>query len=136
MTKTSYLLIPALLLASTGCASIVSHSTWPVSVTATPADAEVEIVNESGTVVHKAKAPFTVELKSGRDYFDGEKYTLKATAPGYADGSMILDTKVNGWYWGNIIFAGLIGFLIVDPLTGAMYTLPETAHIALSPTNP
>jgi hypothetical protein len=133
MMKLSCLVIPALFATSTGCASIVSHSTWPVNVTATPADAEVEIVNESGVVVHKAKAPFTVELKSGRDYFDGEKYTLKASAPGFTDGSLVLDSKVNGWYWGNFIFAGLIGFLIVDPMTGAMYTLPDTAHVELSP---
>ena len=33
---------------------------------------------------------------------------------------------MNGWYIGNILFGGLIGFLIVDPLTGAM--LPPTAR--------
>jgi hypothetical protein len=96
----------------------------------------VEVVNESGIVLHKSKAPFIIELKSGRGYFDGERYTLKATAPGFTDGSLIVDSTVNGWYWGNIIFAGLIGFFIVDPLTGAMYTLPDTAHIELSQTKP
>jgi len=31
--------------------------------------------------------------------------------------------EIEGWYFGNIIFGGLIGLLAVDPATGAMYTL-------------
>ena len=134
--RASYLTIVGLSSVLTGCASIVSHSNWPVSVTATPADAEVEITSESGAVVHKAKAPFTVTLRSGKGYFDGEKYTLKGTAPGYTGGTIILDTTVNGWYWGNLIFGGLLGFFVVDPLSGAMYRLPETIHVALNQGQP
>ena len=36
---------------------------------------------------------------------------------------MKLDSSLSGWYFGNIIFGGLIGMLIVDPVTGAMYNL-------------
>ncbi len=32
---------------------------------------------------------------------------------------------MNGWYWGNFAIGGLIGFLIVDPLTGAMYRIKD-----------
>lgn len=39
---------------------------------------------------------------------------------------------MDGWYFGNILFGGLIGFLIVDPATGAMYTLkPDTLNVHL-----
>jgi len=31
---------------------------------------------------------------------------------------------LSGWYWGNILFGGLIGVLIVDPITGKMWKLP------------
>jgi hypothetical protein len=34
-----------------------------------------------------------------------------------------LDSSVSGWYFGNLAFGGVIGMLIVDPLTGAMYNL-------------
>lgn len=35
-----------------------------------------------------------------------------------------MDTKVNGWYiGGNLLFGGVIGWLIVDPATGAMWKL-------------
>ena len=37
----------------------------------------------------------------------------------------VLETRMNGWYLGNIIFGGLIGALIVDPATGAMWTFKE-----------
>ena len=30
---------------------------------------------------------------------------------------------LNGWYFGNVVFGGLLGIVIVDPLTGAMWTL-------------
>ena len=129
----SQLAIAATLLSLTSCASIVSKSSWPVNVTAAPADAEVEVVDESGKVIHKAKAPFTLNLKSGVGYFDGERYTLRASAPGYVTGTTEVDTSLNGWYWGNLLFGGLIGMLIVDPLTGAMYRLPDDAHVALAP---
>jgi hypothetical protein len=34
-----------------------------------------------------------------------------------------VDCNVNGWYIDNNLFGGLIGMLIVDPITGAMYKL-------------
>ncbi|MFG0400611.1 hypothetical protein ACF8D8_17535, partial [Pseudomonas sp. zjy_11] len=46
---------------------------------------------------------------------------------GYPDKTIELDSSLSGWYWGNILLGGLIGMLIVDPLTGAMYKLPEFA---------
>ena len=38
---------------------------------------------------------------------------------------------MDGWYIGNILFGGLIGMLIVDPATGAMYNLPDRVDINL-----
>jgi hypothetical protein len=37
--------------------------------------------------------------------------------------------KLDGWYIGNIVFGGLIGMLIVDPATGAMWKI-ENEHIS------
>ncbi len=34
-------------------------------------------------------------------------------------------------YIGNILFGGLIGMLAVDPVTGAMYVLPDTVSQSL-----
>lgn len=36
---------------------------------------------------------------------------------------MQVNYKLNGWYFGNIIFGGAIGMLVVDPATGAMWKI-------------
>jgi hypothetical protein len=33
---------------------------------------------------------------------------------------------LDGWYIGNILLGGLIGMLIVDPISGAMFKIAET----------
>jgi hypothetical protein len=53
--------------------------------------------------------------------------------PGYASTEVRLDSAVSGWYWGNFAFGGLLGMLVVDPLTGAMYNLtPEKIETPLA----
>lgn len=56
-------------------------------------------------------------------------YRIKVTKPGFNDIYATLQHSIDGWYWGNIIFGGLIGMLIVDPATGAMYKLPTYYEI-------
>lgn len=109
-----------------GCASIVGDSKYPVNVSSTPSGANFTITNKDGVVVHNGATPNTVTLPSGRGYFKGESYTITFKKEGYADTSTTLDTSMSGWYWGNILLGGLIGMLIVDPMTGAMYKLPES----------
>lgn len=111
--------------AVSGCASIVSDSKPAVGVYSTPAAARYEIVNSRGIVVAQGVTPGRVLLESGRGYFKGENYKVTFRKDGYEETTVPLKTTVNGWYWGNILFGGLIGLLIVDPLTGAMYTLPD-----------
>ena len=66
----------------------------------------------------------TVTLNRGAGYFKPEIYTIKFDKEGYESKEVVVTGQVNGWYFGNIIFGGLIlGMLIVDPNTGAMYSL-------------
>ncbi|WP_369958853.1 hypothetical protein [Pseudomonas benzenivorans] len=127
-------LIPAALsLFMTGCASIVSDSQYPVSISSTPAGANFEVRNRAGVVIHSGSTPGTVTLNSGAGYFKGETYTITFHKDGYADQQTTLRSSVDGWYWGNIIFGGLIGLFAVDPATGAMYKLPESSATTLAP---
>ena len=73
----------------------------------------------------------TVTLKTSSGFFKKAKYRVEATKQGYGTTSSSLDARVNGWYWGNIGFGGLIGFLIIDPATGAMWKLDESCAINL-----
>jgi len=46
----------------------------------------------------------------------------------------VVRADIDGWYFANILFGGLIGMLIVDPITGKMWKLPPQAIANLSPT--
>ncbi|EJM09483.1 hypothetical protein PMI22_06085 [Pseudomonas sp. GM21] len=116
----------AAILSLHGCASIVGETEYPVAVMSAPEGASFEIRNRSGQIVHTGNAPSTVTLKSGKGYFSGQTYTLLFKKEGYSDKTVTLDSDISGWYWGNFLIGGLIGLLIVDPVTGAMYKLPES----------
>ena len=110
------------------CASIVSKSTWPVSVDSNPTGATVTIFNRSGRQVYKGAAPATMFLNSGAGFFKKESYVIRYELEGYPTREIPLEFRVNGWYWGNLLLGGVIGMLIVDPATGAMYK-PSTDFI-------
>lgn len=125
-----FILVLALL--STGCASIVSKSNWPVTVQSNPSGASVTITDESGNVVHTGVTPFLVTLSSKESFFCKADYDLEARLAGYGPGHARLSAGMNGWYWGNLIFGGLIGWFIVDPATGAMWKLRDSFTVNLS----
>ncbi len=127
------ILMAASIAAIAGCASTVSDSDYPVSVASYPAGANFEVRNEKGFVVSNGVTPGQIMLKAGAGYFDGETYTITYRKEGHADQTTVLDSEIDGWYWGNIIFGGLIGMLIVDPSSGAMYKLPSHVSASLAP---
>jgi hypothetical protein len=113
--------------AATGCATIVAKSSQVVTLTSVPDTATVSIINAAGVAVHSGTTPMTVTLKKGRGYFKPERYTVRFTKPGFQTREITVAGAVNGWYFGNILFGGLIGMLAVDPATGAMFTLKPKA---------
>jgi len=106
-----------------GCATIVARSTQTMTLTSVPEGATVRITNKNGVAVNSSSTPTTVTLKKGRGYFKPEIYTLSFSKEGYKPVEITVRGEVNGWYFGNVIFGGLIGLLAVDPATGAMFTL-------------
>lgn len=110
------------------CASIVSRSNWPLTVNTNPNGAKVVITDKKGIVVYNGNTPTTMSLKSGAGFFAKQSYKVKLTMDGYGEKVIPVECKLNGWYIGNIVFGGLIGILIVDPVTGAMYKL-DTEYI-------
>jgi hypothetical protein len=72
-----------------------------------------------------------VALNRSAGYFKGGSYTIRISKDGYRDQNLQIQSSINGWYIGNIIFGGLIGWVIVDPITGAMYSLPDSAYATL-----
>jgi hypothetical protein len=121
--------------ALSGCASIVHGGPRAISVASSPSGAKVSIYDRSNTLVQTNTTPFVARLNTKYGYFKGQTYRLVFELPGHANAEVNLGSSVSGWYFGNIVFGGLIGMLIVDPLTGAMYNLtPEKIEQHLSDT--
>lgn len=116
-----------------GCASIVGKSAYPVNINSKPDGADITIVDETGKTIHSGKTPTTVTLNTKAGYFKGKNYTVTFVKEGYAKHSAEIKRGVSGWYLaGNLLFGGLIGWFIVDPATGAMWTLPAEVNATLS----
>ena len=116
------------LLASTtfvGCATIMGQSSpESLNVRSVPEQSNVVITDESGTKIFMGTTPTTLPLEKRKGYFSGKKYTVTVAKEGHAGHTVTVDTRLNGWYIaGNLVFGGVIGWLIVDPATGAMWTL-------------
>jgi len=123
--------IVALLVFLTGCASIISKSMYPVTINSYPDGANIVIKDEYGRQIYKGKTPVTLTLSAGKAYFHAKSYTVTFSKPGYEEQTAVIKATLDGWYIGNIIFGGLIGMLIVDPLTGAMWSLPKELTVTL-----
>lgn len=118
-----------------GCASIIGKgSPQVVTINSSPTDANLKIEDmRTGATMYAGKTPYTATLSRGAGYFKSAKYQIVVEKDGYSTKQFIIDGSPNGWYiGGNLIFGGLIGWLIVDPLTGAMWTLsPEYINAEL-----
>ena len=121
--RVTSILLAGTILLSTSCASIVSKSNYPLSIESTPSQANIIIKNKKGLEIYKGTTPTTVDLEAGSGFFSKASYTIEFKKDGYDDKTVPVEFKLDGWYFGNILFGGVIGLLIVDPATGAMYKL-------------
>jgi len=117
------------------CASIVSGGPKKVTVNTQPPGARVTVYNKEGRAISTSQTPTTLSLDRSHGYFQGEDYRLVFEKSGYRRAEVMIHASINGWYFGNLAFGGVIGMLVVDPLTGAMYTLePDHVQQVLTPT--
>jgi len=113
----------AVVLSLSGCASIISGKTQTMTFQSTPDLSDITIINRDGKKIQVGKAPVTVSLNRGAGFFVPERYTVIFEKEGYEKKEITVCSSVNGWYVGNILFGGILGLLIIDPATGAMYSL-------------
>lgn len=135
LKQITHVFIIALSLFMVGCATIVGAPTQLMPINSTPNDATVLITDEKGLDVFKGTTPASVMLnKSDGSYWGKKSFTVKISKTGYETQTIPVTANANGWYiGGNIIFGGLIGWFIVDPLNGNMYTLsPDSINTSLT----
>jgi hypothetical protein len=106
-----------------GCASIFTKTTYPVTINSTPSEAKIVITDKKGYDIFQGITPAIVPLKSSAGFFSKAEYYLKISLPGYDDYLTTISADIDGWYFGNIFLGGLIGMVIIDPATGAMWKI-------------
>ncbi len=121
----------------TNCASIVSKSSYPLSISSEPSESKITITNKKNIEIFSGNTPANIKLRSSNGFFSKAEYSIKFEKNGYKTKTVPITFKLDGWYFGNLAFGGIIGFLIVDPATGAMYKIDEKhMNIALEKDTP
>lgn len=130
-TSTLTLVAGTLALVASGCASIVSESNYPVRIDSYPQGATFAVRNENFDIVCTGTTPKTVFLESDSGFFKKAKYNIFFSLDGRENTTVDFNASIDPWYFGNILFGGLVGMLIVDPATGAMWELEKSVTVNL-----
>ena len=127
MTNKALIPLLAITLLS-GCASIVCPCSYSVSVASNVKGTKVTIYNRDEKI-DVVSTPTDVTLSPKAGFFVPADYRFVFEKEGFSTDEMKLEANFNWWYVGNFVFGGLIGWLIVDPATGAMWKINETSVI-------
>ncbi|HOX38190.1 MAG TPA: caspase family protein [Candidatus Brocadiia bacterium] len=109
----------------TGCASIIKGGNQQVTINSEPSGAKVTIYDaRTNSIIMTQQTPCTVQLKRGAGYFKRGMYKVVMEKPGYQPSEYQLGGSINGWYAaGNLLDPTLLGYLVVDPITGGMWSM-------------
>ncbi len=132
-SKNQFIILLSLLLVTNGCASIIKGGgPQAIQLKSVPTGANCQVYdNVTGNMLTTVTTPGTVSLNKSAGYFKYARYHINCALDNNLPQEAYLEGYANGWYiGGNILLGGLIGYLIVDPASGAMWTLePETISV-------
>ena len=117
------------------CATVMRDNNQTIPIKSSAGKVDIKITNKAGELIFEGQTPTVLSLKTAAKggYFNPEKYTITASKDGFQTQTSVVDWHVSGWYWaGNFFIGGLIGYLIIDPLTGDMYYLDEEVNLNMS----
>ena len=119
-----------------GCATILSKSKYPVAIRSEPPDVSFKITDMLGREIFTGRTPTIVNLSSGAGYFKKAEYRIVLEKSGYLPTTRYLQADFDSYYLCNSCWGGsdfFIGFLVVDPITGAMWKLDSNVQAELLP---
>ncbi len=121
-----------------GCATIMSHGPQTVHILSQPDGATCEINDTTeDKMIARAVTPYTASLERGAGYFLKKYYDVTFSKTGYITEKVTLTPDLNFWYFCNLFLGGAIGAILVDPLTGSMWTFYEKDYtVILYPDTP
>ena len=67
----------ALLATLISCATLLSESVYPVTITSDPSDAKITVTDSNKNIVFQGKTPAEVNLKAGNGFFKKASYTIR-----------------------------------------------------------
>lgn len=105
-----------------GCATLASGDTQTVSFISNPEGATIEL---DGRTLGKAPLSVTLKKKSGQ--------WITAKLDGYKAVTIPLETRLDGMFWGNIVFGGFIGSTTDEMSGAAREYIPSHYMITLPP---
>lgn len=108
-----------------GCASIISDDDSTTYIETTPDCAVCTLHGQD--FKRQITTPDSIHLPS-----EAAPVTISCQAEGYRTTSQVMDTKMDGWIFGNIIFGGIIG-AAVDAGRGAGQKFPPKFMVQLDP---
>jgi hypothetical protein len=120
--KASFLCLALIPILFTGCASIIDGGPKTVHITSNPEGAKITIYDRHGKEVSVNTTPAVVALDRG-GFYHWDWYRVDFEMAGYKPYEAQINPMLNPWYFGNLIFGGALGILIVDPATGDMWTI-------------
>lgn len=103
-----------------GCATIICGTTKAVNISSNPPEAKYQIQHVTSNqqrIVKIGTTPDRVILNRRASF--GGYYTVTFEKIGYLRQTAKVETGVNGWFFGNILFGGIPG-MVIDGLDGAI----------------
>ena len=114
------------LVAVTGCASILAGTDQTISVITNPPGARCTLYRE-GMPVGQVDTPGGLVVEKTK-----HDLQMKCQKEGYQEATAILPSGIEGATWGNIVLGGGIGWAI-DSASGADNEYPEAVNLSLVP---
>jgi len=113
----------AVVLMATGCSSVMCGKTQTVTVKSQPHGADVVVYDRFDEVIFRGVTPCRVTLDRCNEDKTAGQYRISLSKDGFTPEDVRLAGKVNRAYFANVLFLNVPGLAVVDPLTGAMWTL-------------
>lgn len=125
--KRWFILLAISLCCCPGCATIVSDNKTFTQIETLPDGAQCTI--EGDNYNNKITTPANVQIPA-----KAAPVVITCEAEGYNKATERIDTKMDGWTFGNILFGGIVG-AIIDAGTKSGFKYPEKVVLELNKRN-
>ena len=107
-----------------GCATLLNGNSQNVWISSAPVNAGITIYDSDREIILKGSTPLEIQLEAGERFLRPAEYWVVIEQDGYEPFETRIRGRLSGLYiFGNLITWNVIGWFIVDPLTGAMWEL-------------